>query len=321
MKQWHSPAELAALKLPGLPATDRAIQMMAKRENWEGRKRAARGGGFEYPVALLPEEAKGAMRAKSIKVRSTALVAQAAATAVAKIDPAGLKTYQRDTMQARAAILAHIDSLVLDGNSQSKAIGTLVAMAKAGELPAELAELLPIANARAGAGRTLSRATLYNWIAVRAEAGCGQIPFDRADEEILERWASIWKIYRKPAAFALGQITFTGNDGMVIDAGTEVQRADGVSYRTTAVAALAGGAATVPAKAAVAGVAGNAIAATKLKMVSTIGGVNTDVVVAVGGMAAGADIEAVADLLARFLARIRQAPHGGAAHDLCGLGA
>lgn len=201
MKQWFTPSELAELKLPGLPSTDRAIQMRAKREVWESRKRAARGGGFEYPVATLPETAQAALRKRHLTAHSKALVAQAASTAVARIDPAGLKTYQRDTMQARAAILAHIDALVLAGSSLSKAINALVGMAKAGELPPGLAELMAVANARAGAGRTLSRATVYNWIEARAKAGGNAValaPSAPAEEPIPEWAGRLMDYYARP---------------------------------------------------------------------------------------------------------------------------
>lgn len=171
---------------------------------------------------------------------------------------------------------------------------------------------LPMSNlnvmARVHAGALHGLYGFQDWIS-------RQIPFDTADGDILDRWASIWAITRKPNSFAVGTLPFTGNDGAVIPAETEVQRADGVSYVTTAEATLAGGRATAPAVAKVAGTGGNAVAGTKLKVVSTIGGVATDLVVGAGGMTGGADTETDAALLARLLARIRQAPHGGAAHD------
>lgn len=171
---------------------------------------------------------------------------------------------------------------------------------------------LPASNlnviARVGSGGLHGLYGFQDWIS-------RQIPFDRADDDVLERWAGIWRIYRKPSAFAVGQLPFTGNDGAVIPAGAEVQRADGASYVTTADATVTGGVATVTATAAIAGTVGNAAAGTKLRMVSTIGGVSTTLVLGAGGMTGGADMEAAADLLARFLARIRRSPHGGAAHD------
>jgi len=65
MIEWFTPAELADLGYPGLPTTERAIQIKAKREIWQSRRNAAgellarhrrgtRGGGFEYHYSLLP---------------------------------------------------------------------------------------------------------------------------------------------------------------------------------------------------------------------------------------------------------------------------
>lgn len=72
MKEFFSPSDLAALKLPDLPSTERAIQLMADRENWRDparewtaqnadgiwRRRAGRGGGYEYRYDVLPARAK-----------------------------------------------------------------------------------------------------------------------------------------------------------------------------------------------------------------------------------------------------------------------
>ena len=63
--EWFTPADLAAAKLPDLP-DERAIRMKADREGWrepsrEGthwRKRAGRGGGYEYHMACLPRWAQ-----------------------------------------------------------------------------------------------------------------------------------------------------------------------------------------------------------------------------------------------------------------------
>ena len=197
-EQWYSPADLEKLKLPGLPGTKRGINIRAKTDNWQGKKK---GCGVVYPVSVLPPEAQDELRKRAIQTRSTALVAKAAATAVAQIDPAGLKAYQRDTMQARAAILAHIDALVLEGSSQSKAINALVAMANEGTLPPELAALMPVANARAGAGRTLTRPTLYNWLKARELAGGNAVALAPAapTEEPIPEWAgALMDLYARP---------------------------------------------------------------------------------------------------------------------------
>ena len=201
MKKWFTARELEDLKLPQLQKSERQIQRDAKDCGWDARRRAGKGGGWEYSVKSLPETAQAALRKRHLTAHSKALVDQAASTAVARIDPAGLKSYQRDTMQARAAILAHIDALVLAGSSLSKAINALVGMAKDGDLPPELAELMTVANARAGAGRTLSRATLYNWIEIRAKAGGNAValaPSALAETPIPEWAGPLMDLYGRP---------------------------------------------------------------------------------------------------------------------------
>lgn len=174
---------------------------------------------------------------------------------------------------------------------------------------------LPMSNlnviARVTAGGMHGLYGFQDWIS-------RQIPFDTGDRETIVRWASIWKIYPKPPAFAVGTLPFTGNDGVPVPAGTTVQRADGVTYTTTAAATVVAGIAAAPAIAAEAGTSGNASAGVKLKMVSPVAGIASDLVLGAGGMTGGADEEATETLLARFLARIRQPPHGGASHDYVG---
>jgi hypothetical protein len=73
MRDWFSTTDLAALSLPGFPATRGGWDVIAEREGWEGQKdkvreRPARGGGLEYHVELLPPEALVAYAARSIAV-------------------------------------------------------------------------------------------------------------------------------------------------------------------------------------------------------------------------------------------------------------
>ncbi len=68
MQEFYTAAEIANMELPGLPGTERAIQIKAKTENWHDRKnmagaplvrrRSGRGGGFEYHYVLLPQWAQ-----------------------------------------------------------------------------------------------------------------------------------------------------------------------------------------------------------------------------------------------------------------------
>lgn len=139
---------------------------------------------------------------------------------------------------------------------------------------------------------------------------------DTADGEFLDRWARIWLLQpRKVSAVAAGAVTFSGNSGQTVPAGTAVQRADGVRYVTLAAATLAAGVATAPVQAELPGEEGNAEAGTVLALAATVVGVSSRVVVAAGGIVGGADDEGDSELRDRTLTRIRKPPQGGAAHD------
>jgi transposase InsO family protein len=78
-QQWWTAAELAEAKLPGLPGTARNVNERAGREGWQGRlardgrplarRRAGRGGGWEYHVALLPVRARLALEKRALAAR------------------------------------------------------------------------------------------------------------------------------------------------------------------------------------------------------------------------------------------------------------
>lgn len=48
VKQWYSAAELAEMKLAGLPSSKKGMIDFANRESWTSRKREGRGGGVQY---------------------------------------------------------------------------------------------------------------------------------------------------------------------------------------------------------------------------------------------------------------------------------
>lgn len=56
--RYKSAAELADLKLEGLPTTKRGINLLAQRDGWRFEERSGRGGGRVYLVADLPEAAR-----------------------------------------------------------------------------------------------------------------------------------------------------------------------------------------------------------------------------------------------------------------------
>lgn len=163
-------------------------------------------------------------------------------------------------------------------------------------------------------------------ILARAEAGAvhmlygfldwaaRQAMIDTAEQEYLERWAAIWKVFRKTADFSSGTARMTGASGARVPVGTILQRQDGVQYRTLAEGVFTGSTLEVAVAAVEAGIDGNLPINRPLFLLSPIAGVQSTAVVsqAIDG---GLDIETDEQLLNRLLKRIRQPPHGGAAGD------
>ncbi|MEO1472780.1 MAG: transposase domain-containing protein [Pseudomonadota bacterium] len=66
MQEWWSISEIAEARLPGFPTTVRNIQNKATTEHWQSdperaRRRAGRGGGWEYHRDLFPAAAQSAL--------------------------------------------------------------------------------------------------------------------------------------------------------------------------------------------------------------------------------------------------------------------
>lgn len=142
-----------------------------------------------------------------------------------------------------------------------------------------------------------------------------QVIIDTAESEYLERWANIWGVERKPAAAAVGNVTFTGSNGTVIPSGTLLARTDGIEYTTNAEATIASGTATAAVTAVVAGASGNAVSGVIVSLTTPITGLSSQATVAAGDLVGGADTETDTAMRARLLARIQATPHGGASAD------
>lgn len=142
-----------------------------------------------------------------------------------------------------------------------------------------------------------------------------QLIIDTAEQEHLERWASIWGVTRTAAAQAKGSVTLTGTDGIVAPAGTELSRSDGVVFTLDADATIAAGTATAAVTAQEGGAAGNTAASTSLSFVTPIAGITSAATVAAGGLIGGTDAESDDALRASLLDRIQEPPHGGSSLD------
>lgn len=153
---------------------------------------------------------------------------------------------------------------------------------------------------------------LYGYLAYIAE----QILPDTSEKAYLDRHAGMWLTQpRKAAAYAIGQVVFTGVNGTLIVAGTVVVRADGVEYATDADVTVALGQAIANITALTAGQIGNAVAATALSITSPIAGITGNATVHTTALTNGSDEEDDNSLRTRLLARIQQPPHGGSDCD------
>lgn len=144
-----------------------------------------------------------------------------------------------------------------------------------------------------------------------------QMIYDTAEGWFLERWASIWKITRLPGSFFVGSATCTNSnvvDHVLIPAGTELQRSDGVLYLTNSdVVIPPGSSSTVLVTAGAVGAASNTATAVNLTLTNPIAYISS--VVLTGVVSSGADIELDDSLRSRLLSRIQTPPHGGARFD------
>lgn len=182
-------------------------------------------------------------------------------------------------------------------------------------------------NARiAGADSNLRR-TLLNGIATMHGGAmdgaygyldwiADQVMPDSADAAHLIRWASIWGVFQKQPSAASGTAQTTGvsTNGLTVPAGTIIQRGDLLTYHTTADAVVAGGVVDAPIAAVIPGSAGNTLAGTVLTTIAPIAGISSTWSVD-ADITNGTDIETPAELLARLLFRIQNAPKGGAPGD------
>lgn len=142
-----------------------------------------------------------------------------------------------------------------------------------------------------------------------------QVLPDTADNNYLERHAAIHGITRKAAGKATGSVTFTGDDGTLVPAGTIVQRSDQVQFETSAEVVIAAGEATASVTAIEAGTEANTAENTSVNLVNPINFIDSNAIVAAGGIINGVDTESDESLRERVLAKIQQPPHGGADFD------
>lgn len=147
-----------------------------------------------------------------------------------------------------------------------------------------------------------------DWISLQA------VPFT-ATGEFLEGWAALKGVMREPATAASGTVTFTGEPGTNIPAGSPVTRSDNTAYATTADAAVGGGgSAVVIVVASVPAAAGTLTAGQAMTLSSGVAGINSTGSVTTA-TTPGADLETDDALRMRMLGVYQSPPQGGAQTD------
>jgi uncharacterized phage protein gp47/JayE len=137
---------------------------------------------------------------------------------------------------------------------------------------------------------------------------------DTAETEWLDRHGDIWltnsdgSTGRKAATYATGFATFSGLQGTIIPAATQLQMGN-VGYETTQEIVLGEGPTDAPVRALDPGAEGNVADGTSIGILIAIPGVDGSAIANEFG--GGADEEDDADLRTRVLFRIRQPPMGG----------
>jgi uncharacterized phage protein gp47/JayE len=136
-----------------------------------------------------------------------------------------------------------------------------------------------------------------------------------AEREALLMLAAEYGITPVPAQFATGNVTATGVNGSSILAGAIISLDAATSYRVVTGAVIAGGVATLPVVAVLAGATANVPAGTSLTFQSPTAGVNPGATVAAPGITGGIAEEGTEEVRDRLLLRKRKPPKGGSDQD------
>jgi putative transposase len=220
MKTHFSCAELAAMKLPGLPASERNMRIRVQSEGWASRQVPGKGGKggmrteYQPPKALL-----SSIISQHIKSSPVSAVTPALALPSSEVTTAGLfssavlpvairshelKDWQRSSAEARAALIGEVRRLAVLAGTE-KAIQAVVALAANGELPAHLQAMVSVANAKSGVDgkRTLSRRSLYRWMKEAEQGFTALAPLQRENMKVPEWAPALLKLFQQPQKPAL----------------------------------------------------------------------------------------------------------------------
>ena len=214
IKTHYNAAELAAMRLPGLPSATKNVIARAERECWQSRRRTGRGGGYEYALTSLPAAAQDTIRARAAQQLVATLSASRAVSRdhepILREQSASqlslsLTSQQQTVEAARTGVLTAIERLMAGcGLSKERAMQHLLASVQTGEADALTAAMLRRAADERGRKSDTglpSIRTLKRWFAAREAAALA--PKIRHADFALPWWArdflSYWQQPQKPS--------------------------------------------------------------------------------------------------------------------------
>lgn len=174
VKTHYSAAELAAMKLPGLPETERGLRIAAERDGWEARRKS-KGKGSEFALTSLPAAAQEAIKQAQAKTllaeaKSGELVTTREQRVARREEQLALTLHtvdqltdsQRMVAEARCALVSELLK-VTTVLGKKKAAQHVSDAAKQRALPPLLQQLVDRANAKSNEDRAVSDRTLLRW--------------------------------------------------------------------------------------------------------------------------------------------------------------
>lgn len=176
------------------------------------------------------------------------------------------------------------------------------------EVDARLRRSVERVLASVSAGASWSLHEHLNWVS-------RQIMPRTADKEGLLRWMNLFLSGPRAPSKASGAVLFRGSDGATVDAGTRLQRNDGVLYVVTTTATVVGDQVTLQVQAEAMGASGNADPGTRIALLSPVTGIVPAGEVGADGLHGGADEESREAMLQRLEHRIQNPARAGAAGD------
>ena len=138
---------------------------------------------------------------------------------------------------------------------------------------------------------------------------------DLAEQEGVERWASMLGEWYTDATAATGSIPVVGAIGSSIPLTARWQSRAGLLYKPVASVVLTSSPQMVEVQCEDTGVAGNLEEGETLTLISPVPGVQSQAVVPEAGLQGGDDQEKVEGLRAKVLLRLREPPQGGSTAD------